>query len=257
MKCDFGCGKEGVFFYKQSMRWCCSDHWSRCSYMKEQSSKFHTGKKPWNYNKKGCYSEETIEKMKESSKITLEKIKERYPDFLKEEDIRYKDETKASFQVHCKNPKCKNSKEKNGWFDVGYDQIYERIRQLVKPYGNKKQFLFCSERCKLDSEFFRIQKDPEQLSLFQKYYRKVFRETKLSVKINYNKIKNIELRGKKYGYDLDHKYSIYGGFINQVDPKIVGHWKNLRVINYSKNRKKHISSRITLEELRNNIISFR
>ena len=64
------------------------------------------------------------------------------------------------------------------------------------------------------------------------------------------KIKNSELRGKKYGYALDHKYSIYDGFKNDVDPEIISHWKNLECIPELENSRKNKNSSITLKYLK-------
>jgi len=58
---------------------------------------------------------------------------------------------------------------------------------------------------------------------------------------------NKHLRGKNY--HLDHKYSIYEGFINGVSPKIIGNFHNLIVITSLENLKKHKKSSITLGKL--------
>jgi hypothetical protein len=44
-------------------------------------------------------------------------------------------------------------------------------------------------------------------------------------------------------------YSIYNGFNDNTDPKIVGHWKNLRIITGSENIRKFNKSSLTLNEL--------
>jgi len=53
--------------------------------------------------------------------------------------------------------------------------------------------------------------------------------------------------------DLDHIVSIFKGFNESIDPKIIGHWKNLRIIKSSKNRSKGKSSSIKISELINKI----
>ena len=73
--------------------------------------------------------------------------------------------------------------------------------------------------------------------------------TALSVLANKHKIPNIELRGKKHGYSLDHIYSKKQGFIDNVDPEIIGHWSNLRIILESENNSKQAKCDITLEQL--------
>jgi hypothetical protein len=66
---------------------------------------------------------------------------------------------------------------------------------------------------------------------------------------NYKKIINPEnfRRGKKY--HLDHKYSIYEGFKNNISPKIIGGVENLEIIPESDNLSKGKKCSITIEEL--------
>ena len=55
------------------------------------------------------------------------------------------------------------------------------------------------------------------------------------------------LRGK--GYHIDHIYSKYDGFHNQVPPKMLCHPSNLQLLPESVNVRKHIRSDKTLDEL--------
>jgi hypothetical protein len=48
-------------------------------------------------------------------------------------------------QVHCKNPDCANSKEKNGWFTPVDQQLGIRARALKE---GRDEFMYCSEACK-------------------------------------------------------------------------------------------------------------
>jgi hypothetical protein len=85
MLCEYGCGKQATHQFKNG-KWCCSKNQSSCNSIKEKLSKYKSflGKKhtnetkekmsilkkdyiPWNKNKVGCFSEETIIKMKKSS----------------------------------------------------------------------------------------------------------------------------------------------------------------------------------------------
>lgn len=50
-------------------------------------------------------------------------------------------------------------------------------------------------------------------------------------------------------YQVDHIYSIREGFENKVDPGIVAHINNLRLLWHTDNKSKHIRSDQTLEEL--------
>jgi len=84
-------------------------------------------------------------------------------------------------------------------------------------------------------------------SEYEIYCRKVWKETYKSLKRYSKKIPNIELRSKKF--HLDHKYSIHQGFQNNVNPIIIGHWKNLEIVESVKNLKKYNRCSITLENL--------
>ena len=61
--------------------------------------------------------------------------------------------------------------------------------------------------------------------------------------INPNNLK----RGKKF--NLDHKFSKYEGFLNNVPPEILGHYSNLEILPESVNKSKGLDCSITLEEL--------
>ena len=79
--------------------------------------------------------------------------------------------------------------------------------------------------------------------------KKVWNETKVTLIKYSNKIKNLDLRGRKYGYALDHKFSVSDGFKNNVEPSIIAHYENLQIISISENSKKQHNSNISLEEL--------
>ena len=191
------------------------------------------------------------EKLSKIKTFTIDQIQEKYTTFAKEEEMRYGPDGKI--QVHCKYSKCKNSKEKGGWFTPSKDQFFSRIYDLEKKDGNDGRYFYCPEGCKQKCCLYYFRSDPNLLTKFKKYTKKVHRETNQNAKVFYNKIKNIELRGKKFGYALDHKYSIHDGFINDVDPKIVGYYKNLECIPELENLKKNKNSSITLEELMDDI----
>jgi hypothetical protein len=54
-------------------------------------------------------------------------------------------------------------------------------------------------------------------------------------------------RGKEY--HLDHIYSVYDGFINNIDPKIISSLPNLQIIEKKINLKKSSNSWQSLEQL--------
>lgn len=79
-----------------------------------------------------------------------------------------------------------------------------------------------------------------------------FRVKYLTAK-TYKKYKHIinpnDLKIGRCDYQVDHIYSIRQGFENNVEPAIVAHISNLRLLWHSENKRKHIRSDQTLEEL--------
>ncbi len=81
--CDYGCGKEAHYQFKNG-KWCCEESWNSC---------------PVSIKNK-IYS--------------LKDYQEKYPFFCQVEELR-EDPKTGEIQGHCKNHNCKNSKEKGGW----------------------------------------------------------------------------------------------------------------------------------------------
>jgi hypothetical protein len=94
-----------------------------------------------------------------------------------------------------------------------------------------------------------------QKSDWQLYKEKISSLTRFS----YNKYKQhvnpLNLDAKR-GYELDHKFSKYKGFLNNIDPAIISHPANLEMIEKSQNRSKSSKCSITLETLLESIYKF-
>lgn len=56
------------------------------------------------------------------------------------------------------------------------------------------------------------------------------------------------------GISRDHMLSKNYGFKNNIDPYIISHPANCKLITHTENNKKHTQNTITLEELKNKII---
>lgn len=85
------------------------------------------------------------------------------------------------------------------------------------------------------------QKEVKQLpisdkKLWNKYKRQVWKITKAQ---NLKKLENFDKRAFN-GYHLDHKVSIWYGFKNRIDPKLIGSIDNLEFIPWKDNCKKSI-----------------
>jgi len=125
-------------------------------------SKSNKGRIPWSKGKKGIHSEETIKQMSIKQKRTIKYLKRKYPFFCKIEEMRYNPDKpgEKEIQVHCKNHNCPNSKEQGGWFTPSNIQLYERIRQLEKDYGNGGCYFYCCDECKNECPLYYLKSDP-------------------------------------------------------------------------------------------------
>jgi hypothetical protein len=184
---------------------------------------------------------------KEKLNLTIEKINKKYPFFSKIEEMRYNPDNIEEIQVHCKNHECKNSKEQGGWFTPTINQLSHRRYTVENPRGFGESNFYCCQECKDACPLYRFRNDPFLLSEFKRYRNIVYKETGKTVKLYGYKIKNIKLRSREYS--LDHKYSIYEGFVNDVNPKLISHWKNLEIIPRSINSSKQTKCSISLIEL--------
>lgn len=246
--CDYGCGRFGKFKFSNG-KICCENHYGKCEAVKQKFSKSHMGQKS---KKNGLTydeyygserSKEIKSKLKNTKILTLKDLKEKYPELCKIESFRTNPENEFEIQGICKN--C------GEWFNLTYSKIYERFRNL-KTKANL--YFFCSEKCKKESKDYYsnwYMSDPKVFKQFMNYKKNVIKETERSIRENKQKIKNIDLRGNEF--ELDHKYSIHEGFKFGIDPKILGHWKNLRILTKFENRSKHKNCSITLAQLLNEI----
>lgn len=81
-------------------------------------------------------------------------------------------------------------------------------------------------------------------------YKKIIRA--LTAKTYKNNKETINPKNLKIGrgeYHIDHKYSLYEGFKNNVDPKIMSSIENLEIISEHENCSKQSKCSITLDEL--------
>jgi hypothetical protein len=86
-----------------------------------------------------------------------------------------------------------------------------------------------------------------EMDLFYLYRLKV---AKFTGKQPIKSLPNYENKGKdKHSYSLDHKFSCYEGFKNNIPPYIIGNIVNLEYIPVSENSSKRIGCSITIDEL--------
>lgn len=85
----------------------------------------------------------------------------------------------------------------------------------------------------------------EERDAFEEYRNKVNSVTK---RFDLTLLENFDKRGS-LSYHLDHKYSVYEGFKNNISHEIVGHICNLEMLYYVENTSKGEKCSVTLEQL--------
>jgi hypothetical protein len=113
------------------------------------------------------------------------------------------------------------------------------IGKIMKPESIQKMI-----QTKIKKGIFWKPDDSEYLE-FKKYRRKVYYWTS---KNDLTQLENHNKRGR-FGFHLDHKYSITEGFKNKVPPKVIGSIDNLEFICYTDNLSKGTKCSIELEKL--------
>ena len=86
---------------------------------------------------------------------------------------------------------------------------------------------------------------------FLLYKYLVIKETNTNYRLYKNTINPLDLNRASYDYHLDHIYSICEGYLNNVDPKIIGSVYNLRMLFWKENLNKSIKCDISLTDLIN------
>lgn len=125
---------------------------------------------------------------------------------------------------------------------------YIELASIVGPDG-KNKFQKSAEKT-VQTKIERGQYTPfEQKNEFAQY---TLLARYFSERNDLSQLKNFNKRGRAGtagAYHLDHIYSIFDGFNNNVSPEIIGHINNLRFIPWKENVSKHQSSDCTLKEL--------
>lgn len=91
--------------------------------------------------------------------------------------------------------------------------------------------------------------DESEILEYKKYLKKVRALSAKTYKLYKSLINPNDLKFNVKGYHLDHKFSIYDGFKNNINPNIIASKENLEILTSNDNLKKGSKSSITLEEL--------
>lgn len=84
---------------------------------------------------------------------------------------------------------------------------------------------------------------------YELYESRVNRITEYNYRIHKDKINPLNYpRGRKL-WHVDHIFSKQQGFIEHVEPEIIGHWTNLQMLDHAVNRSKSMSCLVSKEIL--------
>ena len=169
--CSYGCNKLAKYYFSISKKYCCEDHISKCPIERQKKSERMKGYKVSKKTKDKISKKIILLNIQNENyrinqsltrKLTISDYQQRYPFFSKIEELRINPNkpNKKEIQVHCKNHKCLNSKEQNGWFTPTNIQLYERIRQLESKDGQGGCYFYCSQKCKNECPLFNLYSDP-------------------------------------------------------------------------------------------------
>ena len=90
----------------------------------------------------------------------------------------------------------------------------------------------------------------KKLTEFKKYWNQVINETKKQPIRDLDNYDKRGLTGIDGAYHLDHRFSIFEGFKQGIEPEVIGNISNLEFIPWEDNLSKGSNCSITLEELR-------
>lgn len=189
--------------------------------------KSHT---PWNKGKTKDTDSRIAEQGKKHSKIMKNKVKEGLKPWnkgkTKNTDIRV-NKMGENYPKNRKSPVFTEESKRN-----------KSNKLSGKNNCNYNPDMAAYQRYKINCQFhFNLGDFPEEFEL--KKVRKMFHPFK-----------------NKHGYTRDHMLSIFDGFNQNIDPKIISHPANCKLIKHSKNSSKNKKSSITLNVLQERIIDW-
>lgn len=135
-------------------------------------------------------------------------------------------EIKKKQKNHHRNTNYLKEKYPDNWKEV-YEEVSEKYRKRMEELG------------------IWIEKDI--IDDFKKYKSLVNRYTEKSLLFYGDLVENLELRSREF--QLDHKYSMKMGFINNIPPEIIGSIVNLEILPARLNNSKKEKCSITKKQL--------
>jgi len=243
--CSYGCGQEAKYQLKNG-KWCCEHQWMKCIKVRKDNRKRMKENNPLN-----------DPKIREKQKIANGNIlcREKKRNYSLNNNVMHRPEIKEKHKQKMKELSGKNNPlytNPDALEKLRISASSEECRKKKKE-ATKKAFIEGRHPMCFSDIILRMSisnsKPHEHTEKFKEYSEVVIQETNRSLIKHKKEIENYDLRGRKYGYELDHKYSISKGFEQKIDPKIIGHWKNLEILPKLKNRNKYTKCSIEINEL--------
>lgn len=161
-----------------------------------------------------------------------------------------KQNSNALKEHHAKSPGF------NGVGQKGIMRGWEKFSELERKALNASSAPKVREYWKNRAE--ELESDKGKLTYYRSQARFVFGNDPDTIRsiLNYELLKQYGMYSKHsnpQGVVRDHRYSVYEGFINKVDPEIISHPANCQFLLHSDNARKTRRSSITLEQLMEDI----
>lgn len=128
MICDYGCGQEAKYQFKNG-KLCCESHYSKCRNMSIKTSNRNKGLIPWNKNLTGCYNDKFIEKLRISH-------------LGKKDSIETKNKKRKASTGRTHTLETKNKLRKINIGRKLKEETKEKIRQKIKSLWNDKNSIY-------------------------------------------------------------------------------------------------------------------
>lgn len=227
-------GEEMFRKFQETSSSSSSDEWFQKTYgddwveQKEYNMKRKSKRRIEYWMHRGYLIEEAKVKVSEYQKSTSGLHREYYRlnGYAEDEIDVIFNEIKNKQKNHCRNTNYLKQKYPNNWIKI-YEKVSEKYRKRMEELG------------------IWIEKDI--IDDYKKYKSLVNRYTNKSLLFYGSLIENLEIRSKEF--QLDHKYSIKMGFINEISPEIIGSVVNLEILPAKFNSSKKENCSITKQQL--------
>jgi len=215
--CYYGCGKIARYMVGQNiLKPCCSKYYNQCPSIREKIRKSSIGKKiPKGKDNKlfGRKRPDQSKFMKKNNPMFDPVIRRKHKQIVSSGE--YKDNMSNTIKIRWEDENYRkryreSMVEKGLW--LSYDELdkFKIYKSAVKSYTRK--------------------------SLYKHYYTINPKQFPIGIGDGF--------------YNVDHIYSIVGGFKNKIDPRIIGSHVNLQMLPWKDNISKYSNSWITKEELK-------